>query len=160
MARRNGARTLAGAAALALAGARGAPGQQLTATEAAVGAATVLAHRSFWGVGVGIARRPGGQGRFAATAAGGDDDGAFGMRVEASAQFLLQPGERSGESLYGGLGMAYAGGETHRGAGYLMVLLGIESAPGRTAGWYAELGLAGGVRIAGGRRWRRFPSWW
>src|SRR5205823_2727949 len=95
MARRNGARTLAGAAALALAGARGAPGQQLTATEAAVGAATVLAHRSFWGVGVGIARRPGGQGRFAAT-----------------------------------------------------------------AGWYAELGLAGGVRIAGGRRWRRFPSWW
>src|SRR2546425_9684339 len=111
MARRNGARTLAGAAALALAGARGAPGQQLTATEAAVGAATVLAHRSFWGVGVGIARRPGGQGRLAATAAGGDDDGAFGMRVEASAQFLLQPGERSGESLYGGLGLAFAGGE-------------------------------------------------
>jgi len=160
MARRNGARTLAGAAALALAGARGAPGQQLTATEAAVGPATVLAHRSFWGVGVGIARRPGGQGRLAATVAGGDDDGAFGMRVEASAQFLLQPGERSGESLYGGLGIAFAGGEAHRGAGYLMALLGVESAPGRAAGWYAELGLAGGVRIAGGRRWRRFPSWW
>ncbi|HEY6208690.1 MAG TPA: hypothetical protein VIW28_06500 [Gemmatimonadales bacterium] len=143
-----------------MAGARGATGQQLTATELAVGATTVLAHRSFWGVGVGIARRPGGQGRLAVTAWGGDDDGAFGMRVEASAQFLLQPGARSGGSVYGGLGIAFAGGSAHRGAGYLMALLGVEAAPGRTAGWYAELGLAGGVRISGGWRWRRLPSWW
>src|SRR5207244_12231730 len=72
MARRNGARTLAGAAALALAGARGAPGQQLTATEAAVGAAPVLAPRSIWGVGEGVAGLPGGDGRWAGAAAGGD----------------------------------------------------------------------------------------
>src|SRR5438552_17555421 len=86
MARRNGARTLAGAAALALAGARGAPGQQLTATEAAVGAATVLAHRSFWGGGVGLARRTGGQGRLAATDDGGAGGGAVGVRGCAGAQ--------------------------------------------------------------------------
>jgi len=151
-------RTLAGAAALALAGARGAPAQRLAATEAAVGAAALLAHRSFWGVGVGIARRPGGQGRLAAAAAAGDDGGTFGMRVEASAQFLLQPGERSGGSLYGGLGVAFAGGEAHRGAGYLAALVGVEFAPARAAGWYAELGLAGGLRLAGGRRWRRFGA--
>lgn len=82
------------------------------------------------------------------------------MRLEASAQFLLKPAERSGTSWYGGLGIAFVGGEADRSAGYLTALLGLEAAPGRAAGWYAELGLAGGVRLAAGRRWRRFPPWW
>jgi hypothetical protein len=47
-----------------------------------------------------------------------------------------------------------------RGSGYLTALVGFETTPGRVGGWYGEIGLAGGVRVAAGRRWRRFPAWW
>lgn len=119
----------------------------------------MLARRSFWGAELAIARRSG-QGRLALATAGGADGGTPGIRLEASAQFLLKPGARAGTSLYGGLGIAFAGTRSERGAGYLMALIGLESAPGRPSGWYAELGLAGGVRVVAGRRWRRFPTWW
>lgn len=120
----------------------------------------MFARQTFWGAGAAIARRPAGQGRLALAAAGGDCGGALGLRLEASAQFLLKPGARTGTSLYGGLGIAFVGARSERGAGYFTALLGLESRPGRTAGWYAELGLAGGVRLSAGRRWRRFPAWW
>jgi len=81
-----------------------------------------------------------------------------GVRIAASAQFLLKPSERTGASWYGGFGIAFAGAASERGEGYLTALLGLESAPGGAAGWYAELGLAGGVRLSAGRRWRRLPS--
>lgn len=93
-------------------------------------------------------------------AAGGGYDGRAGLRLGASAQFLLKPGERRGTSLYGGLGIAFAGGREMRGSGYLTAIVGVETTPGRARGWYAEIGLAGGVRVAAGRRWRRFPAWW
>ncbi len=149
-----------GAAAVALVAAVPARAQQLVATEAGAGAVLVLAHRGFWGPEVSVARRPGGQGRFAFSVAGGDYDGVVGMRLQATAQLLLRPGDRTGLGPYGGLGLAFVGAEAAHGAGYLTALLGVESAPGRAAGWYAELGLGGGVRLAVGRRWRRFPSWW
>lgn len=120
----------------------------------------MLARRSFWGAGLTVARRPGGQGRFAVTAAGGVYGDTPAMRLDASAQLLLRPGERRGASLYGGMGIAFAAGRAERGSGYLMALLGLESAPGRAIGWYGELGVAGGVRVALGRRWRRLPAWW
>ncbi len=149
---------------LALAGgavwARPAQGQRLTATEVGAGATVVGARRWFTGGEIGVARRPGGQGRFALTAASGSCDGALGVRLAASAQFLLEPGARTGTSLYAGFGIAFAGAASERGAGYLTALVGLESAPGRAAGWYAELGLAGGVRLAAGRRWRWLPSSW
>jgi len=156
----NGASTLACSLALALAGGGAARAQRLTATEASVGATAVLARRSFWGAELALARRPGGQGRLALAAAGGAYGGNPAMRLDASAQFLLKPGERAGTSLYGGLGIAFVGARSERGSGYLLALLGLESAPGRPIGWFAELGLAGGVRVAVGRRWRRFPTWW
>ena len=149
---------------LALAGgavwARPAQGQRLTATEVGAGATVVGARRWFTGGEIGVARRPGGQGRFALTAASGSCDGALGVRLAASAQFLLEPGARTGTSLYAGFGIAFAGATSERGAGYLTALVGLESAPARAAGWYAELGLAGGVRLAAGRRWRWLPSSW
>lgn len=120
----------------------------------------LFARRGFWGPELGVARRPGGQGRFAFSAAGGDYDGLVGMRLEATAQFLLRPGDRVGVGPYAGLGLAFVGAESAHGAGYLTALLGVESAPGGPTGWYAELGLGGGVRLALGRRWRRFPLWW
>jgi hypothetical protein len=56
--------------------------------------------------------------------------------------------------------LAFVGSERARGASYLTALLGVDQGPGARAGWYAELGLGGGVRLALGRRFRRFPSWW
>jgi hypothetical protein len=133
--------------------------QAVRATELGVGATVILAHRGFWGPEVGAARRSGGQGRFAFGAACGDYEGALGVRLEATAQFLLRPLERDGVGPYGGLGLAFVGSEGARGASYLTALLGIDQGPGARAGWYAELGLGGGVRLALGRRLRRFPSW-
>lgn len=107
-----------------------------------------------------MARRPGGQGRFAITGAAGEYEHALGVRIEATAQFLLQPGERRGAGPYGGLGLAFVGGEGARGAGYLTALLGVDAAPGARRGWYVELGLGGGVRLSAGGRFRRFPPSW
>lgn len=129
-------------------------------TEAGAGATAVLAHRWFWGPELGLARRPGGQTRFALTVAGGDYDRRVGVRAEATAQFLLRPGDRRAAGPYAGLGLAFVGAESARGAGYVTAALGVESAPGAAKGWYAELGLGGGVRLSVGRRWRRFPAWW
>jgi len=134
--------------------------QTLTATEAGVGAMLLLAHRSFWGPELVVAHRPGTQGRFALTLAGGDYEGALGVRVAADAEVLLRPGERVGPGPYAGLGLAVVEAEGARGAGYLTALVGVEAAPGRRQGWYAELGLGGGVRFSLGRRFRRFPPWW
>ncbi|HKW40754.1 MAG TPA: hypothetical protein VJN39_05855 [Gemmatimonadales bacterium] len=120
----------------------------------------MLAHHAFWGGELGIARRPGGQGRFAFTAAGGDYERALGVRIEATAQFLLQPGDRRGTGPYGGLGLAFVGAGGARGASYLTALLGLEAAPGARRGWYVELGLGGGVRLVAGQRFRRFPASW
>ena len=119
-----------------------------------------MAPREFWGPEVAVARRPGGQGRFALSAAGGDYDRTVGIRLGGTAEFLLRPAERSGVGPYAGLGLAFDGAQGRRGAGYLTALVGVETAPGRRHGWYAELGLGGGVRVALGRRWRRLPAGW
>jgi hypothetical protein len=107
-----------------------------------------------------VARRPGGEGRFSLSVGGGDYDGATGIRLEGTAAFLLRPAERSGVGPYAGLGLAFDGAQGRRGAGYLTALAGVESAPGRRHGWYAELGLGGGVRLAFGHRWRMLPNGW
>src|SRR5207244_305045 len=112
------------------------------------------------GGGVGVAGRSGGQGRFAFTAACGDYERALGVGLEATAQFLLRPAERSGIGPYGGLGLAFVGSDGARGASYLTALLGVDTGPGARAGWYAELGLGGGGRLALGRRFRRMPCCW
>jgi hypothetical protein len=156
---RNGARAVVAATALAASLAAPMRAQAARATEIGAGATVVLAHRAFWGPELGVARRSGGQGRFAIAAACGDYERALGVRFQATAQFLLRPGERTGIGPYGGLGLVFVGSEVARGASYITALLGIDQAPGTRGGWYAELGLGGGVRVALGRRFRRFPSW-
>ena len=130
------------------------------ATEIGTGATVVFAHRAFWGPSLSVARRTGAQGRFALAVAGGDYERALGIRVEATAQFLLRPTERRAPGPYGALGLAFVGAERATGASYLTVLAGVEAAPGARVGWYAELGLGGGVRASVGWRFRRFPAWW
>jgi hypothetical protein len=62
--------------------------------------------------------------------------------------------------MYAGFGGAFTARRGSPGQGFLAVLLGVEQMPGRRQGWYAELGLAGGVRAAAGWRMRWFPRWW
>jgi len=108
-----------------------------------------------------IGYRPAGQSRVALAVAGGIEDGRAALRAQLTAQFLVTPAARRGAGLYGGLGVAVTGRRGSPGGGYLALLVGLEAAPGRRAGgWYAELGLAGGARIAAGWRGRWFPGWW
>jgi len=135
-------------------------GAQLAATEWSVGVTTVAARRTFWGAGVGLAHRSGGQVRAALAAAAGTRDGAAAMRVDATAQFVVTPSARTGVTWSGGLGLAYAGARHARGAAWVTAQLGAEAAAGRQRAWFVEAGLGGGLRLAAGWRWRRFPSWW
>lgn len=139
-------------------------GQRLTATEWSVAGLATLARRDFYGAGLGWGVRPGTQGRVAIGAAGGvlaggrAEGGA--LRLEVTAQFILNPGARSGVTLYGGVGAALLAAAHAPGQGYATVLVGVETAAGRRRGWFVELGAGGGVRLAAGWRWRRFPAGW
>lgn len=138
------------------AGAPGASAQRVAVTEFQAGGSGVVATSDFWGGEMGIARRPGGQLRQAVTLALGDAGGALGVRVRGAAQFVLKPAIRHGISPYAGVGLAFAASEGAQAAGYLAVMAGVEAAPGGTRGWYMEMGLEGGARVAAGVRWRRF----
>lgn len=123
-----------------------------------MGACGIVATHDFWGVEGGVSRRPGGQRREAVTVAVGNVGSAPGVRVNATMQFVLKPAAHEGTSPYAGAGLAFAAAKDAHGAGYLAVVLGLEGAAGRVRGWYVELGLEGGVRVAAGLRWRRFSS--
>jgi hypothetical protein len=153
-------RSALSALVLVLALAPAAAGQVLHASELDLGPLATWARRDFYGVSLGIARRPGSQGRIAAVAAAGSAGGRPAVRIEASAQLVVTPAARSGMTPYGGLGAAYVGVRGRRGTGVLLALLGIEAAAGRSHGWFAELGLGGGTRVRVGYRWRWLPPWW
>jgi hypothetical protein len=111
----------------------------------------VFAEEPFVGGGLALAWRT--TSRFTVevgAAAGAQAQGLTG-RAEALAAFHLDPFRTRGVSPYAGGGIAAAvrSGAT---AEYLVVLLGVESRPGRRRGWFAELGLGGGVRAALGAR--------
>ncbi len=135
-------------------------GQALTATELGVGALATWAHRDFYGAGVELGLRPSTDARVTLSADGGRVDGNSGMRVEATAQFLVLPAGKAGVSPYAGVGVAHVGARAYHGIGVLVMLLGCESAAGRSRGWFGEVGLGDGLRLSVGLRWRRFPGWW
>ena len=120
--------------------------QQLTATELSLGAATAMTHRSFVGAELALA--------------GGTVAERAALRAQLTVQLLVNSAARSGPGLYAGMGAAFSARRSTPGQGFLAVLLGFEGAPGRRQAWYAELGFAGGVRVAAGWRMRWFPSWW
>ena len=129
--------------------------QRLSVAEASAGAALAVARHTMAGVEVGAGYRPGGQSRVALAVDVGREDGRAAARAQLTAQFLVTPAARRGVGLYGGLGVAVAGRRGAHGGGYLALLLGLEAAPGALrGGWYAELGLAGGARVAAGWRGR------
>ena len=134
--------------------------QQLTATEVSASALAALSGRDFVGMAGGISRRVDNQTRVAALAAVGSLGGGGALRLEAIAQLIVNPSGRGGAGLYAGTGVAWQGGRGSAGRGYVTALVGLEGAPGARRGWFAEVGLGGGVRLALGLRWRRFPPWW
>lgn len=127
--------------------------------ETSLGGAALLARRTFVGAEGGIDRRAG-QSRLALAAAAGLAGGAPAVRLEARAQFLLLPPARTAAGWYGGVGIATAEAAGRHGAVYLTVALGVETAVWRAQGFYAEVGLGGGLRLGAGIRWRRVPAWW
>ena len=140
--------------------ARAAPAQALSATELDFGALATWARSDFYGISLGAATRPGGQGRAAFTAAGGSLDGLTALRLELTGQFLVLPDSKRGVTPYAGFGLGYLTTRSSHGTSVLVALLGIEAAAGRRRGWFAELGLGGGIRLRAGYRWRRLPPWW
>jgi hypothetical protein len=91
----------------------------------------------------------------AVPAEGGDRTHALGGRVEALLSYHVSPYERTGLAPYAGGGVAVAA--TADGLSeYLLIVIGVETAPGGRRGWFAEVGLGGGVRVSAGFRvrWR------
>ena len=148
--------SLVGLALATLGGGTPLSAQRLTAVEAGAGAAFTVARHTLAAVEVGAGYRPGGQTRIALALGAGSEDGQAAVRAQLTAQFLVTPVARRGTGVYGGIGVAVAGRRRTPGRGYLALLLGLEAAPGRRGGWYAELGLAGGARLAAGWRSRWF----
>ncbi|HEX6089435.1 MAG TPA: hypothetical protein VFZ13_04660 [Gemmatimonadales bacterium] len=94
--------------------------------------------------------------RIAVTAAAGSAGGEFVARGELLGHFLLSPASQN-IGLYGGGGLAGIAGDG-REQGFLVLLIGLEHAPGGASGWYVEGGLGGGMRVAAGYRWRWFTG--
>lgn len=88
--------------------------------------------------------------RLVGTAGLGLQGGELAWRLEGVAHFHLRPDSHT-VGVYGGGGLALAGGR--RTQGYMVVLLGVETSPGGTGGWTAEVGFGGGFRMAVGYRW-------
>lgn len=96
--------------------------------------------------------------RLSAAAGAGISSGEPALRGELLGHFLLSPNQLKGAGLYFAGGVAAVAGPVDRG--YLVLTLGVEDRPGAGAGWAAEIGVGGGVRLAVGYRWRqlRLPS--
>lgn len=115
----------------------------------------VIADAAFVGGGLGVALRSSGRARADLALSAGAVGGEAAGRGELVLSYHLMPYRRRGVAPYAGGGVAVqlSGGDT---AEYIVLLLGVESAPMRRTGWFAEVGFAGGVRVVGGVRvrWR------
>lgn len=108
----------------------------------------------FLGGGVGIALRTNGRMRVGVVLNVGDLDGTAAIRPELLGSFHLNPYKRQGVSPYagGGVAVVVTDGATRE---YIVALLGLESRPGRSVGWFAEIGVGGGARVAVGVQYRK-----
>jgi hypothetical protein len=117
--------------------------------------AGVFSGSTFVGGGVGFGLRSSGRARADIVATAGTVDGEFAGRGELMLTYHVSPYRRRGISPYAGGGVALlaTAGEV---AEYVLLLVGVESAPMRRTGWFAEVGVAGGVRVVVGVRvrWR------
>ncbi len=124
-----------------------------TRSEVQVHGLATFADQRLIGAGVGAGVRSPARWRLSAGASGGDLGGRAAGRLEVLATYHLEPLKRRGVALYGGGGLALLVSDGMRRE-YAVLLLGAELAPGRPAGWFAEAGVGGGVRVAAGVRFR------
>ncbi len=105
----------------------------------------------FVGAGIGFGRRVGGRLTYQFSLTPGVTRRVLAVRSEGLLAFSLDPARRGGIAPYGGGGMAVlvAKGATDA---FLVLVVGLESAPRGRSGWFAELGFGGGVRGSVG--WR------
>lgn len=119
----------------------------------------------FLGGGMGFGLRTSGRTRLAITVSAGDlsrepivqgDARRHDVagRAELFASYHLSPFRRRGVSPYAGGGVAVAATSQDM-LEYVLLAIGIETAPGGSRGWFAELGIGGGVRGSIGFRIRR-----
>ena len=118
--------------------------------------ALAIASRPFFaGAGLALGWRDPGRTRWqAAATVGGLDGHGVGARADLAWHFLLDPAKTRGGGVYGGAGMSVLAG----GGGvtpFVLLVLGVEHAPGSGGGSFMEIGVGGGVRVAVGYRWRK-----
>ena len=108
----------------------------------------------FLGGGLGLALRTNGRMRVGVSLNAGDLEGSVAVRPELLGSFHLNPYKRQGVSPYAGGGVAavFAEGPTRE---YMVAFVGLESRPGRSVGWFAEVGLGGGARMMAGVQYRK-----
>ena len=108
----------------------------------------------FFGGGLGFALRTNGRMRVGVSLNAGDLEGSVAVRPELLGSFHLNPYKRQGVSPYAGGGVAavFAEGPTRE---YMVAFVGLESRPGRSVGWFAEVGLGGGARMMAGVQIRK-----
>ncbi|MDQ3137569.1 MAG: hypothetical protein M3Q93_08275 [Gemmatimonadota bacterium] len=94
--------------------------------------------------------------RVSVAAGAGASGGRGAWRGELLGHFLLNPARRSGAGIYAAGGVAVVGGPVEQG--YVVLTLGMEGRPGGLSGWFVEVGVGGGARLAAGYRWRWFPG--
>jgi hypothetical protein len=94
--------------------------------------------------------------RLSASLGAGVSSGDLAVRGEILGHFLLSPNKVQGAGFYVAGGVAGVSGAVEQG--YMVLTVGLESRPGAAAGWAAELGIGGGIRLALGYRWRRHYS--
>jgi hypothetical protein len=123
--------------------------------ELQVQALGAFASAEFIGGGLGVALRTRGRARVGVTLNAGDLDGSLAGRAEAVASYHLNPYAVRGITPYAGGGVAVAATEVETFE-YVVILVGVETTPGRRNGWFAEVGIGGGVRVSAGFRvrWR------
>jgi hypothetical protein len=128
------------------------PAQARVQRERGLDLVAVTSRTEQWLAGGSLWRRVSPRTRLGGLLAGGVAGGKAALRAELAGHFLLNPNTASGWSLYGGGGLAFSRGKA-RGE-HILVVVGIESRAGATRGWVLEAGLAGGVRLGFGWRWR------
>lgn len=118
--------------------------------------ALAIASRPFFaGGGLGLGWRDQGRTRWQAAAAlGGLDGHGVGARADLAWHFLLDPARTRGGAVYGGAGMSVLAG-AGRVTPFVLLVLGVEHAPGSGGGPFVEVGAGGGVRVTAGYRWRK-----
>ncbi len=126
-----------------------------SARELQVHGAGVFSGNTFVGGGVGFGLRSSGRARADIVATAGAVDGEFAGRGELILTYHVNPYRRRGISPYAGGGVALLA-TADDVAEYVLLVVGVESAPVRRIGWFAEAGVAGGVRVVAGVRvrWR------